>query len=519
MVDKLDQYVVDKLHESRSWFAEMFVSVWSGFIDVFERMLMLTWRFWLDHFGQIEDGMWQGMLSVYKDSGLIDDKVKDSLYDLRNIATPYDVALFIGLNLSLSAGYLTAAMAPAQAKIAQAANKEQRPGLPQYRDVLAAAFIAPERSGEVREIMAKQGFTDADIDLLFLANYRLYDMTVIKDLYLRKILSVDKMYERMRELGFTDTRIQELVQGWELIPGPQDLFWMVGKEAFEPDIIEMLGLGDEFPADQVEWLQKQGISEWWAKKYWAAHWDQPSIQMGFEMLHRGVIEWDVLDTLFKTIEMPPYWREKLTEIAYRPYSRVDVRRMHDMGVLDESAIFKAYTDIGYDATKAQKMTEFTIKYNQQNDKELTKSQIIRSYISGLIIRQDAKDMLITIGFPDTLAEYNLILAEFERDMDYQDDVIKNIGDRFSKLLIGETEARSKLNQLNLPSTQLELLIDKWKLSMYTDTAMVSKTDTEKFYLSGYIERDNYYTRLRRLGYAPVDIDLLIQLSDIKKGVE
>ncbi|GAI84798.1 unnamed protein product, partial [marine sediment metagenome] len=76
-----------------------------------------------------------------------------------------------------------------------------------------------------------------------------------------------------QELGYTDTRIKEIIQAWSIIPGPADILHMVAKEAFEPDAVKLMGLEDEFPTEQVSWLAKQGLSEFWAMKYWASHWE------------------------------------------------------------------------------------------------------------------------------------------------------------------------------------------------------------------------------------------------------
>ncbi len=502
--------------DQKSWFGSMFEAVWGGFQKMFPNLMAAAWNFWLTHGGKIEDGMWDGMLSMYEDSGMISKEVKDSLYEMRNIMTPFDLLLFAGLNITLSAGYLAAQMAPAQALMMQAINKDQRPGLPQYRDVLQAAFIAPEKTGAVREIMKREGFTDDDIELLFLANYRLYDVEMTRVLFLREIISSDEMFVRMREQGFTDTRIKEIIQTWEVLPTPQDLLFMVGKEAFEPDIIELIGLDDEFPEDQLEFMAQQGISSFWAHKYWYAHWDQPSVQAGFEMLHRDVINWEELEVLFKAVEMPPYWRDKLTKIAFSPFTRVDVRRMHDMGVLTPEQVKRAYKDLGFDDEKAEKMTDFTIRYNQQNNKELTKSQLIKSYISGLISRADCKDMLISLDYNDDLAEYVIILAEFERDLDYQDAIVKNLGERYTNNLITKADLINRMGRLNLPDTQVQILIDKWDIELYTDMKVPSKTDMEKFYLNDLTDRDEYYRGLRQLSYTAVDADRYIAISDLKK---
>ena len=233
-------------------------------------------------------------------------------------------------------------------------------------------MIAPEKIGEVVENLHKWGYSDAAINTMFISNYRLYDDNVCRELFLRGILSSDKLFERMRELGFTDTRTKEMMQAWEFIPGAQDLFFMVAKEAFEPEMISHIGLGDEFPAEQLPWLAKQGVSKYWAEKYWYAHWDQPSVQMGYEMLHRGVIDENELDMLFRAIEMPPFWRDKLKEISYIPYTRVDIRRMFDLGVVDVEDVYDNYKDLGYDDAHALQMTKFTIAYVDPEDKNLSR---------------------------------------------------------------------------------------------------------------------------------------------------
>lgn len=388
--------------------------------------------------------------------------------------------------------------------------------LPREEFLLNAAFVAPEKTAAIRNVFKKCGYSDEMIDLHFLSRYRLYNEETIRELYLRKVLTVDQMYMRMRELGYTDTRIQEIIQSWEMIPGPQDLFTMVAKEAFEPDMVSTIGLGDEFPEDQVEWLQKQGISRDWAIKYWYAHWDQPSIQMGFEMLHRGVIDYPTLDMLFRAIELPPFWRDKLTKIAYTPYTRVDVRRMHDMGVLNDQDLITAYKDLGYDDEKAYNMALFTLRYNEQNDRDLTKSNITKAYINGLMEKQDAIDLLKGINYPEAQAQFIIALEEYNRDIEYQEAAIKNIGERYTNRLMDEAQTRVKLNSMNLPAVRVNLLIDRWKIDLYEDQKLPSKSDLAKMIKNKVINDDVFLRQMDLLGYNFQYANWFLQLA--KKGV-
>jgi len=391
--------------------------------------------------------------------------------------------------------------------------------------MIAASFIAPEKIGEVRDKLKELGLDDKDIDLMFLSHYRLYDEENIRILWLRGVLSDDEMFMRMRELGYTDTRIKEVIQGWSIIPGPTDLFHLVAKEAFEPEFVEKMGYADEFPVEQVEWLRKQCISEEWAKKYWYAHWETPSIQMGYEMLHRedpdrpgrSIISIDELNMLYKTVEIPPYWRDKLTKIAYAPYTRVDVRRMHDMGVLTDAQLIQSYKDLGYDQEHAEKMAEFTVKYNQGADKELTKGQILTGYKEKILTRADALTLLTDLDYPEAMAEYFILTEDYKEAKDLQDDIIANIKDRYQNNLADEFTTRSRLNSLNLTGERIAVLMDRWKIKKLIDVKLPSKTDLDKFLAAKIITLDTYRVEMDRLGYNTRYTDWYEKLSAMKGG--
>jgi len=473
----------------------------------------------------VESGMWENMFEFYVKAGLLTKEQAAQMMKLKDSCTPMDIVFFIVIALRLFGTYLDGNTTTGSNFMAQGLNKKYRSNLPDPRELIPAAFIAPEKTGEVREICKRMGYKDADIDLLFLAMYRLYDEDTVRVLFLRGVLSEDEMFMRMREIGYTDTRTREIVQSWSIIPGPTDLFHLVAKEAFEPDMVAKMGLEDEFPVAQVEWLRKQGLSEEWAKKYWIAHWEQPSIQMGYEMLHRedvdrpgqSIIDKEELDMLYRTVEIPPYWRERLTKIAYLPYTRVDVRRMHDMGVLTDAELIQSYKDLGYDQVHAEKMADFTVRYNQGADKELTRGQILTGYKEKIISRADALILITDIGYTEAQAEYFILLEDYKEAKDLQDDILSNIKDRYQNNMSDEFETRSRLGQLNLTGERIALLMDKWKIKKMIDVKVPSKTDLDKFLAAKIINLDTYRTEMDRLGYNTKYINWYEQLTAMKGG--
>jgi len=451
------------------------------------------------------------------DAGILEagdvDKIRDIYEPMGALQTPAVLLNLIGvwfkaLNIKtdiLSSDYI------------QKLNSTFEPALPAVNDIIRAGFIAPEKNARIRDIAHRYGLKDEDIDLLYLSNYAAYPPEQIKILSLRGILTPTQTYEAMRELGFIDSRTKKIIESWQVIPGPQDIFWMVGKEAFEEDAVSLMGLDDEFPKGQMEWLKKQGISEKWAEKYWRAHWDQPSIGQGFEMLQRGVIEWDELDMLFRTVEIPPYWRKKLTQIAYNPIGRVDLRRINKAQVIKDEKLAAYYEKMGYSPENALIMAEWTVAYNADEDKQLAKGQIIDAYDKRAINRDDAAELLAALGYGEAQVEFMLTMADYQENIDLQTEMIANIKDRFLENLIDKNSAELQLNKLNLSGQRVSVLLSRWETLAYKDRKMPSKTDLDKFYKAGIINADTYMIEMDRLGYSFRLAEMYVRLSKMQKG--
>lgn len=510
-------------NEPKSWFAEkiwdtvsgffvaMFKSVWSGWEDIIADIGRRGWKVVLELFSHAEDDMWDGMLDYWISAGTIDKEAAAEIKKLKNITSPVDFLAYLMVIINLLKTTNETTMYGTTANLRHNIAAKYHPEIPGPHEIIQASFIAPEKTQEVRDAMKKLGFSDEHIDLMFLANYRLYSEEIVRVLWLRGVLDNDHMFMRMRELGYTDTRTEEIMQSWSIIPGPSDLFHLVAREAFEPDAIKLMGLGDEFPVDQVEWLKKQGISEEWAKKYWYAHWDQPSIMQGYEMLHRGVIGLDALNMLFKTVEIPPFWRDKLTEIAYMPYTRVDVRRMHKTGVLTDADLLKAYMDVGYDLEHATKMAEFTKLHNLGAEKDLSKGEILKGYREGILSNTETESYLTDLGYSKDEAEYYITLEDYKEAKSFQNDKIKIIESQYKKNVIDAFEARRQLDFLDLPAKETNLLMERWKVKRISNTKMPSKEDLTKFFGAGIINEDIFVEEMQKLGYPEKYVAWYLQL--------
>ncbi|GAH11034.1 unnamed protein product, partial [marine sediment metagenome] len=163
------------------------------------------------------------------------------------------------------------------------------------------------------------------------------------------------------------------------IPPVADIITMAVREAFTPDIAAKFGQYEDFPKPLEEWGQKKGLSTEWTQRYWAAHWSLPSPMQGFEMLHRGLINKGELNMLLRALDVMPFWREKLTGIAYRRLTRVDIRRMYKAGVLTVEDVYESYLQHGYTEQNARRMTDFTVQWAMPAHASITRSDILTAY--------------------------------------------------------------------------------------------------------------------------------------------
>ena len=444
---------------------------------------------------------WETFCDNLVKDGYIDQPAADTLKALKKEVPVLSFLFMIAIKIILYVKNFTATLdiytLDRQLKLMAQAVPNPAP----VEALIGSMMIDPGRASENRAEMRKYGYSDTQIDNIILSAYRRVEEDTIRTLYLRGHYDTAKLYERMRELGYTDTRIAEIVKTWQLYPSPQDLFTMVAHEAFEPDIYKTIGLDEEFPSEQIPWLEAQGISKEWAMKYWIAHWEQPSLQMGFEMLHRGIINREELDMLFRIVEIPRYWRDKLMAITYNPYTRVDVRRMHNLGVISTQELVQAYQDLGYDAQKAVKMAEFTIRFNAEGDNKVTRSAILSAYHDDLISRTDAMDMLVSQNLSRDVSDYYLTLEDYKIAQESVKIYTETQRDRYMLGIDSESTSRANLGKLGLRGSKIDALIDAWQIDAYKYQALPSKSEIDAMLTQGVITEGEWAAVMTRHGYS------------------
>ncbi|KKN15628.1 hypothetical protein LCGC14_0984150 [marine sediment metagenome] len=295
------------------------------------------------------------------------------------------------------------------------------------------------------------------------------------------------------------------------IPPVADLITMAVREAFTPSVAAKFGQYQDFPDAFEQFAKMKGLTPEWAKRYWASHWSLPSARQGFEMLHRGVIDFGELDMLLRALDVMPFWRNKLTSIAYRRMTRVDIRRMYKMGVINQSDVLAAYLELGYNQSDAQRMTQFTVLWALPPHASITRSDILTAYKRRMIDRAEASQLLADMGENEFHRGFMLDAVDYKKALEVTDIRIKGIGNLYIEHIYDENKVIEELSKLDLPSDEINLLMEKWYFEIQGQTPRLwTNSQTLGFAKEGLITKDRAKAELKALGYDGEHINIYME---------
>ena len=317
--------------------------------------------------------------------------------------------------------------------------------------------------------------------------------------------------EELVEKGYNPDDAKKLVKVAHFYPSPGDLIRWQAREVFEPDMIAKYGLDDEFGRiDQAPFLAA-GMTTEQTRNYWRAHWEHASWTEVQEMLFRGQLNVSDVRDWFRLVEIPPFWRDKMIKVAYHPYTRVDVRRMHKIGVLSDDELKRSLMDIGFDDEHAEGMKKFYIQYNmgtgENPDRDLTRSIIEKAYRVGTIGGSELDEGLTALGYDEDAVAFIHAILDQDEALDRATDWIGLLRSQVNAGLLDPVEAKNKLASLGLSSSAVEHWGNIFTAYAEEPVKIPSKTDIKNWVAHKTITEAEGKEYLERLGYAPHEIYL------------
>jgi len=328
------------------------------------------------------------------------------------------------------------------------------------------------------------------------------------DLYLRGDINAQKLLAKLAAAGLSVEDQGLAIKLMWRIPGVSDLIRMAVREAFTPEIAEKFGQYADFPPAFAEWALKQGLTTEWAQRYWAAHWELPSVNQGFEMLHRGVINQTDMELLLRAQDVMPFWRDKLTSIAYNPLTRVDVRRMYQLGIIDEAAVLKAYRDLGYNKENALRLTEFCKRYygveddtEQVADREYTKSEILSGYRNGTLTGDQALGSLQDMGYSPDQAGFYLAQEDLKATQTLKAAYLARYQALYVAGILSADDVTTNLKALGIGDDEIKQNLAVWYLQRISQVQRPTKAELIRWLKAGIISQAIWESEMRLQGFS------------------
>lgn len=393
-----------------------------------------------------------------------------------------------------------------------------------YPIILAAWLRGLELPEGIWKDLNMMGYREDRQELLKKLVWLRLDPLNLQWVWVRDEAKYEHLWQDLHDQGWDDERIEVYKELAHIVPPVSDMVRFADFGSFDPHIIE---LWREF-YDAPDWIKepmaKAGITGEWADKYWFSHWTQPGrYELGI-MRHRDYIDDETVKNAYLTQGYSSFWQELLLKLSWESYTRVDVRRMYKVGVLDEAGVKRAYRDLGYDDEKAAGLTEFTLKYyarpeeaveaEEEKIRELTRSDICDGYRRGIFTAAEVSGLLANLAYTPESIQFYLDREDLKKDQALKDAYASNYRRLFVIGIMDVDTVKAEMVELGFLAGEVDEYIRLWHVEKLRREARPSRTDLARFLKKEIITEHTWRQGMADLGYADQFIDWY--LEDIRK---
>ena len=460
----------------------------------------------------------------------IDAEIQEEIDEISEWGTLSKVIGLVYLGISLRFSRWGVWMEGLKARQARTVNKDILPSMISHSEIMRYMYLYPDRASAVRPLLGELGIEDSQQEIAFDAMRQVPQYAQVLELRNRDLITDVEAIDMFQQSGVSEGDAGLLLKLRFFYPGPADIATLTGREAFEADSIKRFNLDVDFDRIPKEVYEKAGMTAEQMKWYWIAHWQNPGLVQVFQMLHRlrdpnsaDHFGEEDMDIFFNLADITPYFRERLKAIAFTPFTRVDIRRMYNTGVLGYNEVVSAYQDIGYEAENAKKMADFTVRLEDFNERDLSKTQVEKLYEIGELSYEEFLDALEAVGYDESEALYVAALKVSSMAADRIDAVIDRAEWEYKRHLIDAAGVNTLLGPAGIKTGRIEQYIEQWDNENVTEQTLPTKADIIGWFDSGIVSqraavdllRKRHYSEINILRYLDLVPDQFVESSDIE----
>lgn len=378
------------------------------------------------------------------------------------------------------------------------------------------------------EQLGKLGLNDTQVSALVSASLSILPPQQIIMAMLRGIID-KKSADRLLSAQGYDSENKEIIQELAyLIPPISDIIGMMVHDVFSPADRARYQLDIGYPEQLTELAAKQGLSEYWAKNYWAGHWQYPGANQVFEMYHRrnsepelaGFSKEDV-DDFLRLADYSPVWRPRLRAISFTPLGRIDIRRIYKAGGKDIAWLKRHYEADGYSESDVSDLIEWTVNTQLPEDEtDLSKlndkleTTVHNRYIAGAIDATEARNILSYLGKSASYIDKALPALDLIRQIGSTRNEIEDLSTKIRNATIAAktrgnlstTQAKNLLVSTGMTEQEALLNLHYADLQYSIKLKETAQNTYQAQYAVHNIEENEFRTALAGYEFSPDEID-------------
>lgn len=334
-------------------------------------------------------------------------------------------------------------------------------------------------------------------------------------------ITKEQYYKKMKAAGYEKDDADILVSAQYFLPSHEDLIRFQVRDVYNAGIVAKYGYDEEFPESIVPDANKIGMSKETMQKYWAAHWELPSPTQAYNMLQRlnpevlkvvgdkypkmGLqrqdIETDVdtIKELLKIADYPKYWRDRLVAISYDPVTRVDLRRIYQLGLCSDAFVVATLQEHGYSHDDATLLLNFYKDLKHGKDKQLSAGTLLKGYQYGYIKRAELVESLKELNY--TEKDIEILIETQKAQLEEKDfkDLLTVWKAEYINGTLTEDDIRQRLTLRGITTKKADLIIKKFSLANRKTIKMPPLGDLKAFYKNGLMTESEFTQTLTDSG--------------------
>ena len=361
----------------------------------------------------------QPLIEKIEESGEVPPELQPIFDEIKEPTGQVASMLAMSLGGSVMSGATGSFMQILTARLGYFFGRWLHPLLPSDKELIGA-WLRGNITPENLDIYLKSlGYDDLAITVLKDLSHPRLDANTIMKLWLRNKELYEPMLKDLTDQGLDPARISFLKELTNWIPTADEQTHWLAREVYEPEMVSRYGLDSELPNYEETDFSKVGVTPEQMANKWAAHWEHASYMQVREMLRRGLLNLDKtmpspptteagwatrdaegMEAMFdwyRLVEIPPFWRDRLTELAFEVPTRVDVRRFWDMRTINEERLRSIYHAQGYHGKDLDDYVLWTKVYTAFPD-------LVARYKNGWITEDVVRSELVTMGMPEARIE-------------------------------------------------------------------------------------------------------------------